>query len=348
MKISKSFASDNNSGIHPEILDAIISANRGHTIAYGDDYYTELAVERFKEHFGENIDVYFVFNGTAANVLGFKAVTKSFNSIICADIAHINVDECGAPEKYTGCKLLTIPTGNGKITIDQIKQKMHGIGVEHHSQPKVVSITQSTELGTVYTLKEISKIADFVHAHGMILHMDGARVSNAAASLNVRLRDITTDAGVDVLSFGGTKNGMLLGEAVVFFKRDLSRDFKYIRKQGMQLASKMRFISAQFIALLSNDLWLKNARHSNEMARLLAEKVGEIPQIKITQKVDANAVFATVPKKYIPILQEKYFFYVWNEETSEVRWMTTFDTTIEDIEDFVILIKSLYSQRRGG
>jgi len=348
MKISKSFASDNNSGIHPEILDAIISANRGHTIAYGDDYYTELAVERFKEHFGENIDVYFVFNGTAANVLGFKAVTKSFNSIICADIAHINVDECGAPEKYTGCKLLTIPTGNGKITIDQIKQKMHGIGVEHHSQPKVVSITQSTELGTVYTLKEISKIADFVHAHGMILHMDGARVSNAAASLNVRLRDITTDAGVDVLSFGGTKNGMLLGEAVVFFKRDLSRDFKYIRKQGMQLASKMRFISAQFIALLSNDLWLKNARHSNEMARLLAEKVGEIPQIKITQKVDANAVFATVPKKYIPILQEKYFFYVWNEETSEVRWMTTFDTTIEDIEDFVILIKSLCSQRRDG
>ena len=348
MKISKSFASDNNSGIHPEILDAIISANRGHTIAYGDDYYTELAVERFKEHFGENIDVYFVFNGTAANVLGFKAVTKSFNSIICADIAHINVDECGAPEKYTGCKLLTIPTGNGKITIDQIKQKMHGIGVEHHSQPKVVSITQSTELGTVYTLKEISKIADFVHAHGMILHMDGARVSNAAASLNVRLRDITTDAGVDVLSFGGTKNGMLLGEAVVFFKRDLSRDFKYIRKQGMQLASKMRFISAQFIALLSNDLWLKNARHSNEMARLLAEKVGEIPQIKITQKVDANAVFATVPKKYIPILQEKYFFYVWNEETSEVRWMTTFDTIIEDIEDFVILIKSLCSQRRDG
>ena len=348
MKTSKSFASDNSSGIHTKIFDAIISANSGHVIAYGDDYYTKLAVERFKEHFGEGIDVYFVFNGTAANVLGLKTATESFNSIICADVAHVNVDECGAPEKFTGCKLLTIPTSDGKITVDQIKQKMHGIGVEHHSQPKVVSITQSTELGTVYTPQEISEIADFVHAHGMLLHMDGARVSNAAASLDVRLRDITTDAGVDVLSFGGTKNGMLLGEAVVFFKRDLSRDFKYIRKQGMQLASKMRFISAQFIALLSNDLWLKNARHSNEMARLLAEKVGEIPQIKITQKGDANAVFATVPKKYIPILQEKYFFYVWNEETSEVRWMTTFDTTIEDIEDFVILIKSLCSQRRDG
>jgi threonine aldolase len=343
MKTSKNFASDNNSGIHPEILDAIISANRGHTIAYGDDYYTELAFEKFKEHFGENIDIYFVFNGTAANVLGIKAVTKSFNSIICADIAHVNVDECGAPEKFTGCKLLTIPSGDGKITTDQIKQKMHGIGVEHHSQPKVVSITQSTELGTVYTLKEISEIADFVHAHGMILHMDGARVSNAVASLNVGLRDITTDIGVDVLSFGGTKNGMLLGEAVIFFNRDLSRDFKYIRKQGMQLASKMRFVSSQFNALLSNDLWLRNARHSNEMARLLAEKVSDIPQVKITQKVEANAVFATVPKKCVPAMQEKYFFYVWNEETSEVRWMTTFDTTIEDIEDFVILIKSLCS-----
>ena len=343
MKTSKNFASDNNSGIHPEILDAIISANRGHTIAYGDDYYTELAFEKFKEHFGENIDIYFVFNGTAANVLGIKAVTKSFNSIICADIAHVNVDECGAPEKFTGCKLLTIPSGDGKITTDQIKQKMHGIGVEHHSQPKVVSITQSTELGTVYTLKEISEIADFVHAHGMILHMDGARVSNAVASLNVGLRDITTDIGVDVLSFGGTKNGMLLGEAVIFFNIDLSRDFKYIRKQGMQLASKMRFVSSQFNALLSNDLWLRNARHSNEMARLLAEKVSDIPQVKITQKVEANAVFATVPKKCVPAMQEKYFFYVWNEETSEVRWMTTFDTTIEDIEDFVILIKSLCS-----
>jgi len=340
MKIHKNFASDNNSGIHPKILEAIITANKGHAVAYGDDYYTELAVDKFREHFRDDIDVYFVFNGTAANVLGLKTATESFNSIICADAAHVNVDECGAPEKFTGCKLLTIPSDYGKITVDQIRGKMHGTGIEHHSQPRVVSITESTELGTVYTPEEIKRIADFVHSHDMLLHMDGARLSNAAASLNVGLRDLTADTRVDVLSFGGTKNGMLLGEAVIFFNKDLSRDFKYIRKQGMQLASKMRFISAQFIALLSDDLWLKNARHSNEMARLLAEKVVRIPQIKITQKVEANAVFATIPKRCIPILQKKYFFYVWNEETSEIRWMTTFDTTEEDVENFVSFIRT--------
>ncbi|MCL5985472.1 MAG: low specificity L-threonine aldolase [Actinobacteria bacterium] len=340
MRLNKNFASDNNSGIHPEILDAIVKANSGHAIAYGDDSYTKFAIEKFKEHFGDGIDVYFVFNGTAANVLGLKVATESFNSIICADVAHVNVDECGAPEKFTGCKLLTIPTSDGKITVDQIKQEMHGIGVEHHSQPKVVSITQSTELGTVYTPEEISKIAGFVHEHGMLLHMDGARISNAAASLDVRLRDITSDVGVDILSFGGTKNGMMLGEAVIFFNKDRSHNFKYIRKQGMQLASKMRFISVQFIALFSNDLWLRNARHSNEMAKLLAEKVGEIPQIKITQKVEANAVFAMVPKRCISTLQERYFFYVWSAETSEVRWMTTFDTTEENVKDFVNCIRA--------
>ena len=345
MKISRGFASDNNAGVHPEILKAIDEVNQGHVIAYGDDPYTAQVIDKFKEHFGNDIDVYFVFNGTAANVLGITALTRSFNSIICSDLAHLHVDECGAPEKYTGCKLLTVPSPDGKLTIEGIQGHLHGFDFEHHAQPKVVSITQVTEMGTVYRPEEIREIADLVHSYNMYLHMDGARLSNAAVSLNCGFRNITVEAGVDVLSFGGTKNGMMFGEAIVFFNKNLTGDFKYIRKQGMQLGSKMRFISAQFNALLSNDLWRRNAKHSNDMAGYLEEKVKHIPGIKITQPVEANAVFAILPAESIPELQKQFFFYVWDETTSEVRWMTSFDTTKEDIDRFAQTLENILGER---
>ena len=335
----RSFASDNNAGVHPKILKAIEGANRGHVVAYGDDAYTEAAVAKFREHLGKNVEVFFVFGGTGANVLGLKAVTQPHHAVICAETAHINVDECGAPEKFTGCKLLSVKTSDGKITVDQIKPFLHGVGFEHHVQPRVVSISQSTEMGTVYTPREIKTLADFAHKHDMLLHLDGARIANAAVSLKAELREITADVGADILSFGGAKNGMMYGEAVVFLDGKLARDFKYIRKQGTHLASKMRFISAQFEALLSNNLWCENATHANRMAQLLAKELRKIPQIEITQMVEANGVFAIVPKKYVAVLQKKSFFYVWNEETSEVRFMTSFDTTEQDIKDFVALVK---------
>ncbi len=335
----RSFASDNNAGVHPKVMEAIASANDGHVIAYGDDPYTARAVEKFRDHFGKDVEVFFVFGGTGANVLGLKAVTQSHHAIICAETAHINVDECGAPEKFTGCKLLSVTTGDGKIRSEQFKPFLHGVGFEHHVQPRVVSVSQATEMGTVYTPGELKKLSDFAHDNDMLLHMDGARVANAAASLGVKFSAITRDAGVDILSFGGAKNGMMYGEAVVFFDKELAKDFKYTRKQGTHLPSKMRFISAQFESLLSDDLWRQNAEHANQMAQLLASELRKIPQIKITQKVEANGVFALVPEEYVALLQKEYFFYVWNEETSEVRFMTSFDTTEEDIEDFMSLVK---------
>jgi len=338
-KPSRSFASDNNAGVHPRILRAIAAANKGHVVAYGDDGYTQAAVKKFREHLGKDVAVFFVFGGTGANVLGLKAVTQPYHAIVCAETAHINVDECGAPEKFTGCKLLSVLTKDGKITVDQIKPFLHGVGFEHHVQPRVISISQSTEMGTVYTPGEIKTLADFAHKHNMLLHVDGARIANASVSLKADLKQITADVGVDIMSFGGAKNGMMYGEAVVFFDQTLAKDFKYIRKQGTHLASKMRFISAQFEALLSEDLWRKNAAHANRMARILARELAKIPRIKITQKVEANGVFAIVPKRYVAPLQKKYFFYVWNEETSEVRFMTSFDTTEDDIRDFVALVK---------
>lgn len=339
----RGFASDNNAGVHPRILKAIAEANVGHVIAYGDDEYTARAVQIFRKHFGKECEVFFVFNGTAANVLGIKAITHSYHSIICSDIAHLQVDECGAPEKYTGCKLLTVPSPDGKLTPEGIRTHLHGFGFEHHSQPRVISITQSTEMGTVYSIEEIKRISALARQYGLYLHMDGARLANAAVSLNCRFTEMTKQVGVDVLSFGGTKNGMMYGEAIVFFNPSLAEDFKYIRKQGMQLGSKMRFISAQFISLLEDDLWLQNARHANTMAKYLEQQLREIPQVKITQPVQANAVFAILPAEYIAILQKKFFFYVWNETTNEVRWMTSFDTTAEDIDLFVSEIRKLFT-----
>ena len=334
------FGSDNHSGVHLDIIKALESANKGYSVAYGNEKYTKRAVKKFKEHFGNNIEVFFVYNGTAANILGLKNVTNSFNSIFCAETAHLNVHECCGPEKFTGCKLVTIPTTNGKLKVHFIQPLLVGFGDEHMAQPKVVSITQPTELGTVYTSKEIKVLADFVHKNNMLLHVDGARLSNAAASMKKSLKEITSDVGVDILSFGGTKNGMMFGEAVVFFNKDLSKNFEYIRKQGMHLASKMRFISSQFEAFLSNDLWLKNAQHANNMAKLLYKNVRVIPDVKVTQKVDANAIFAIIPKKFIPVLQKKYYFI---NHKSEVRWMCSFNTEEEDVLCFANMIKKTLS-----
>ena len=344
MKMSKrgprrSFASDNNAGVHPEIIEALKAVNEGHVIAYGDDEITARVIKLFKKHFGRDVAVYFVYGGTGANTLGLKAVTKSYQAVLCAETAHINVDECGAPEQFTGCKLIDLPTPDGKLRVEQLEPFLHVFGNEHHVQPRVISISQATEMGTVYTKQELKSLAKFAHANDMLLHVDGARLSNAAASLNASLKEITADAGVDVLSFGGTKNGMIYGEAVVFFDAGLAHDFKFIRKQGMQLSSKTRFISAQFETLLSGDLWRRSAAHANRMARLLASELEQVPGIKLTQAVEANGVFAVIPKQYIPALQKKYFFYVWTEAISEVRLMASFDTTEEDIHDFVALVR---------
>ena len=337
----RSFASDNNAGVHPEIIEAIRNANDGHVIAYGSDPITARAMELFQKHFGSDVAVYFVFGGTGANVLGLKAITQPHHAIFCADTAHVNVDECGAPEKFTGCKLIAIPTPDGKLRVEQIKPLLHGIGVEHHVQPRVISISQATEMGTVYTREELKTLAGFAHDNGLLLHVDGARLANAAVGLDKTFKEITTDVDVDVLSFGGTKNGMMYGEAVVFFDKNLASEFKYIRKQGMHLPSKMRFISAQFEALLSGDLWRRGAEHANRMAQILGSELAKVPKIKLTQPVQSNGVFATIPKEYIPVLQEKYFFYVWDDAISEVRLMASFDTSEDDIRNFIYFVNQI-------
>ncbi|PYV86654.1 MAG: threonine aldolase [Acidobacteria bacterium] len=341
MKPARSFASDNNAGVHPEIIRAISEVNRGHAVGYGDDPVTAAAVANFRRHFGDDCEVFFVFNGTAANCLSLKALTDPFHAIICSDAAHIYNDECGAPERFTGCKLIPLATREGKLTVESIRGAFHGIGDQHHVQPHVVSITQATEVGTVYKAEEVRKLAAYIHQNGMFLHMDGARIANAAASQGRTLRESTRDLGVDVLSFGGTKNGALGAEAVVFFQRELAQDFLYSRKQGMQLASKMRFISAQLDALLSNDLWQKNARHSNRMAKLLERELRKISQVKIVYPVEANGVFAKIPRSAIRRIQKRYFFYVWNEEQSIVRWMCSFDTTEQDVTEFCKFVASV-------
>ena len=341
MQIKKGFASDNNSGVHFEILKAMEEANQGHVVGYGNDFYTQKAIGIFKEKFGQETEVFFVFNGTGANVLGLSTVTHSFNSIICAETAHIQEDECGAPEKFTGCKLLPVEPENGKLTPEKIRHHIKGFDFEHHSQPRVISISQVTEMGTVYQPNEIAELADLAHKNNMLLHMDGARIANAAVALGLDFKAFTKDCGVDILSFGGTKNGMMMGEAVLFFNPSLTPLTKYIRKQSMQLYSKMRFVGAQFIAYFENDLWKKTASHANKMAKLLEAEVAKIPEIKLTQTVNANGVFAIVPREIIEPLQQSFFFYIWNDVTSEVRWMTSFDTKEDEIFEFTKLIKEL-------
>ncbi|MEI9920990.1 MAG: low specificity L-threonine aldolase [Bacteroidota bacterium] len=331
----KSFASDNYSGVHPEIMKALQNANEAHAGSYGNDHYTARAVSKFKEFFGDNIEVFFVYNGTAANVLGLMTLRRSFNSILCAEGAHINVDESTAPEKFLGCKLVTIPSPDGKIAAQQVRDKIQRTGDQHHPQAKVVSISQATEYGTVYNPGELKALSEC----GLHLHMDGSRIANAAVTLNKTFSEITEH--VDVLSFGGTKNGLMFGEAIVFLKPELAKDFMYQRKQGMQLASKMRFISAQFEALLTNDLWKRNATHTNALAKLLGSELSKIEGITVTQKIEANGVFAIMPAHIIEPLQKEYPFYVWVDKINEVRLMCSWDSTEEEVRKFIEKVKAL-------
>lgn len=330
----RSFASDNNSGVHPLIIEAITKANENHAVGYGDDPWTKKAACKIKDVFGENASPFFVFNGTGANSVALQAVTRPFNSIICAETAHIYVDECGAPARMTGAAITPVPTTDGKLTVEQIKERLTNFGVCHHSQPKAVYISQVSELGTVYTIEEVRQIADLLHAHNMYLHMDGARLANACAFLNCDMRRVTVDAGVDILSFGGTKNGMMMGEAVVSFRPEITEYLQYYRKQSAQLASKMRYLSAQFIPYLENNLWLENALKANVSAAKLYDILKEYPEIKFTQKPETNQLFFTAPAEIARKLREKYYFYFWNETNYEIRLVTSWDTTGEDIACF--------------
>ncbi|MGW8483231.1 threonine aldolase family protein [Microbacterium sp. NPDC055903] len=337
----RGFASDNYSGIHPEVLAAIAAANQGHQIAYGEDAYTERLQEVFRAHFGDGVQAFPVFNGTGANVTGLQSMLPRWGAVISASTAHINVDEGGAPERIGGFKLLTVPTEDGKLTPELVDREAWGWGDEHRAQPLVVSITQSTELGTLYTADEIRALADHAHERGMRLHLDGARIANAAAALDAPLASFTRDAGVDVLSFGGTKNGAMLGEAIVVLNPEASAGLTYSRKFNMQLASKMRFVSAQLIALLEGDLWLRNATHSNAMATRLRTGVeagladGSIQGVEFTQPTQANGVFATLPEGVADRLRSRFRFYDWDAARREVRWMCSFDTSEDDVDAFI-------------
>jgi threonine aldolase len=327
-------ASDNNSPVHPAVLEAIRAANQGHVLAYGADYYTERARAKFREVFGEQCEPFFVFTGTAANVLSVAALTRSYHAVICAEEAHLNLDECGAPEKFAGVKLYTVPSATGKITTSDIEGLLGDGGDEHRAQPKVVSITQATEFGLHYTPDEIAQLCEFAHGRGLHVHMDGARLYTACAALGVSLKEMTADTGLDVLSLGGTKNGLLGAEAVVFLRQEAAAEFKYIRKQGMQLGSKMRFLAVQMEALLSDDLWLTNARHANRMARMLADGLGKILQVRITREVQTNMVYCSIPPKAVDKIRQKYLFYITDPVRSEARLVTNYDTTEEDVRGF--------------
>jgi len=337
----RALASDNYSGAHPEVLEQLAKANLDHVPAYGNDPVTERAIAVIRRHLGEQAQVFIVFNGTGANVVGLQSLMQTWEAVVCASTAHINVDEAGAPEKLLGSKLLDLPKPDGKLTAADIEGLQWRVGDIHQSQPKVVLITQSTEYGTVYAPDEIRAIADAAHARGLYLYMDGARIANAAAGLGVPLRAITTDAGVDAMSLGGTKNGAIGAEAVVILNGELNATLDlhgrlgFIRKQYMQLSSKMRFASAQFIALLDGDLWSRNAGHANAMAQRLAAGASSLPGVRITQQVQANAVFATLPAPAISALQQHTPFYVWDEAACEVRWVCSWDTTPQDVDAFI-------------
>ena len=330
----RSFASDNNASVHPRVMQAIVDANRDHAVGYGDDPWTGRALTALRDLLGEEAEPFLVFNGTGANCIALQAVTRPFNSILCASTAHIFVDECGAPARMTGCALTPIDTPDGKLTPELIEPHLHNFGVEHHSQPGVLYISQTTELGTIYTPAEVRALADRLHDRGMYLHMDGARLANACAALGCTPREITIDAGVDVLSFGGTKNGMLMGEAVIAFRPDIARNIKYIRKQSAQLASKMRYLAAQWPPYLDSDLWLTGATRANEMAKRLADILSQHPAARFTQKVESNQIFCILPPDVLQRLRESYFFYMWSDARGEARFVTSWDTTESDIAEF--------------
>lgn len=335
----RGFASDNYAGAHPEVLAAIAEANEGHQVAYGEDAYTSRLQEVVKSHFGDQAEAFPVFNGTGANVTALTSMLPRWGAVVTTTNAHIHTDENAAPERVSGLKLLTVPTPDGKLTPGLIDVEAWGWGDEHRAQPLAVSITQSTELGTVYSVEEVRAIAEHARTLGMRVHMDGARVANAAASLGTGLREFTTDAGVDVLSFGGTKNGLLYGEAVVVLNPEASEGLIFLRKLSMQLASKMRFVSAQLIALLEGDLWMRSAGHANAMAARLRSALDGVPAVRFTQPTQANALFAILPPGAADRLREHFRFYDWDPFTGEVRWMTAFDTTEADVDAFAAAIR---------
>ncbi|MEE1927252.1 low specificity L-threonine aldolase [Streptomyces sp. TRM 70351] len=336
----RGFASDNYAGAHPEVLAALALANGGHQSAYGGDAYTDHLQQVVRRHFGARAEAFPVFNGTGANVVALQAVTDRWGAVIAADTAHIHVDECGAPERVGGLKLLTVPTGHGKLTPELIDREAYGWDDEHRAMPQVVSLTQSTELGTLYTPQEIRAVCEHAHERGMVVHLDGSRLANAAAALDVPMRAFTNVAGVDLLSLGGTKNGAVFGEAVIVLNPGAVRGMKHLRKLSMQLASKMRFVSVQLEALLAGDLWLRNARHANAMARRLYEGVRTVEGVRVLHPVEANAVFARLPHDVSERLQKRYRFYFWDEAAGDVRWMCSFDTTEEDVDGFVAALRA--------
>jgi len=337
----KTFLSDNASGVHPKIIDAIVKCNKEHMVPYGNDAYTAKAIEKFREVFGKEVDVYFVQNGTGANVIGLSSILRPFEGVVCPNTAHINVDECGALERFSGSKILYVDNRNGKICPDDVKKFLHAIDNEHESQPRVISISQTTEMGTVYTVQEIKELADFAHKNNMLLHVDGSRISNAAVYLNVTFKEMISDTNVDLISFGGTKNGMMYGEAIVCLNNDISKYLKFIRKQGMQLISKMRYISAQFLAYFENELWKENANHANNMAKILERELRKFPQIDIVSEVQSNIIFVKLPENWIKALEEHDYFYVIDADDNIIRMVTSFDTEMEEIEEFINKIKQL-------
>lgn len=342
--MKRGFGSDNHSGICQEVLRSLEAVNVDHALAYGDDEYCLKVEELFKSVFGEQAEVYFVFNGTGANVLCIDLMCRSHHAVVCAETAHINVDECGAPQRIVGSRLLTVSTPDGKLTPDLLRPRLVGFGFEHHSQPKAISISQPTELGTLYSLEEIRALSDLAHDNGMFLHVDGARLANAAAAMDVTFKQLTTDLGVDCVSFGGTKNGMMIGESVVVLNPELNVDVRYRRKQMAQLGSKLRFVAAQFHAYLVGDLWKKNASQSNRMAQLLFQSVKDLPSLEVQYEVQANSVFVKLPRVVWQRLQNEYFFYDWDFDKDVVRWMCSFDTTEDDVHTFVKTLKSLLSE----
>jgi threonine aldolase len=347
----RTLASDNYAGVHVEVLNALAAANGGHQLAYGEDLYTQRLSQVVREHFGERTETFPVFNGTGANVVALTSVMPRWGAVVTATTAHIHTDEAGAPERVTGLKLLTVPTADGKLTPELIAREAWGWGDEHRVQPLAVSITQTTELGTLYTPDEVHAVCGFAHEHGMTVHMDGARLWNAAAALGVPFREFTSDAGVDILSLGGTKNGLLGAEAVLVLDPDRSGGLVFLRKMTMQLASKMRFASAQLLALFDDDLGLRSATHANAMAQRLRTALASgiadrtLSGLAFTQDTQANAIFATVPNEIADRIRERIRFYDWDRARGEVRWMTAWDTTPEDVDRFVAIIADEFSRR---
>lgn len=333
------FMSDNNSGVDPKIMEAIVNINKGHDYSYGTDETTKQAERMISELLAKEVDIYFVSTGTAANIIGLSGLLRPYEAVVCVDTAHINVDECGALERFTGSKILAVKGKDGKVYKEDVDKLLYSLGDEHQSQPKIISISQTTEIGTLYSIEEIKDLADFAHENDMLLHVDGARIANAIVALDSSFKEMITDTGVDLLSFGGTKNGMMIGEAIVSLNKEKSKSFKFYRKQGMQLLSKMRFISAQFIAYIEDDLWKKNATNANDMGKYFADRLSKFPQVKLQSQPKTNMIFAHMEKDLIEKLQKEFDFYVLDEETGLVRLVTSFDTSKEDIDKFIDGIK---------